>query len=40
MESPSSSTEELDYKPLSYDLKPNYVLQMRDRDILIEQSPY
>ena len=35
----SSSTEESDYKSLSYDLKGNYVQQMRDRDTLIEQSP-
>ena len=34
-----SSTEESDYKLLSYDSKGNYVQQMRDRDTLIEQSP-
>ena len=39
IESPCSSTEESDYKPLSYDSKGSYVLQMRDRDTLIEQSP-
>ena len=39
IESPCSSTEESDYKPLSHDSKTNYVLQMRDRDTLIEQSP-
>ena len=39
IESPCSSTEESDYKPLSYDSKGNYVQQMRDRDTLIEQSP-
>ena len=39
MESSCSSTEESDYKPLSYDSKGNYVQQMRDRDTLIEQSP-
>ena len=39
IESPCSSTEESDYKPLSYDSKDNYVLQMRDQDTLIEQSP-
>ena len=39
IESPCSSTEESDYKSLSYNLKGNYVQQMRDRDTLIEQSP-
>ena len=39
IESPCSSTEESDYKPLSYDSKANYMYQMRDRDTLIEQSP-
>ena len=42
MESSCSSTEESDYKSLSYDSKGNYkcnVQQMRDRDTLIEQSP-
>ena len=39
IESPCSSTEESDYKSLSYDSKGNYVQQMRDRDTLIEQSP-
>ena len=39
IESPCSSTEESDYKSLIYDLKGNYVQQMRDRDTLIEQSP-
>ena len=39
IESPCSSSEESDYKPLSYDSKGNYVRQMRDRDTLIEQSP-
>ena len=39
IESPCSRTEESDYKSLSYDSKGNYVLQMRDRDTLIEQSP-
>ena len=34
-----SSTEESDYKSLSYDSKGNYMQQMRDRDTLIEQSP-
>ena len=39
IESPYSSTEESDYKSLSYNSKSNYVQQMRDRDTLIEQSP-
>ena len=39
IESPCCSTEESDYKSLSYDSKGNYVQQMRDRDTLIEQSP-
>ena len=39
IESSCSSTEESDYKSLSYDSKGNYVQQMRDRDTLIEQSP-
>ena len=39
IENSCSSTEESDYKPLSYDSKGNYVQQMRDRDTLIEQSP-
>ena len=39
MKSSCSSTEESDYKSLSYDSKGNYVQQMRDRDTLIEQSP-
>ena len=39
MESSCSSTEESDYKSLSYDSKGTYVQQMRDRDTLIEQSP-
>ena len=39
IESPCSSTEEWDYKSLSYDSKGNYVQQMRDRDTLIEKSP-
>ena len=39
IESPCNSTEELDYKSLSYDSKGNYVQQIRDRDTLIEQSP-
>ena len=38
MESSCSSTEESDYKSLSYDSKGNYVQQMRDRYTLIEQS--
>ena len=36
IESSFSSTEESDYKSLSYDSKGNYVQQMRDRDTLIE----
>ena len=36
IESSCSSTEESDYKSLSYDSKGNYVQQMRDRDTLIE----
>ena len=40
MESSCSSTEESDYKSLSYDSKGNYVQQMRDRDTLIEQLFY
>ena len=39
IESPYSSTDESDYKPLSYDSKGNYKQQMRDRDSLIERSP-
>ena len=39
IESSCSSTEESDYKSLSYDSKGNYMQQMRDRDTLIEQSP-
>ena len=39
IESPCSSTDESDYKPLSHASKSNYVLQMRDRNTLIEQSP-
>ena len=38
IEKPCCSTEQLDYKLLSYDSKGNYVQQMRDRDTLIEQS--
>ena len=36
IESPCSSTEESDYKSLTYDSKGNYVQQIRDRDTLIE----
>ena len=39
IESPCNSTEESEYKSLSYDSKGNYVQQMRDRNTLIEQSP-
>ena len=39
IESSCSSTEESDYKSLSYDSKGNYVQQKRDRDTVIEQSP-
>ena len=39
IEIPCSSTEESDFKSLSYDSKGNYVQQMWDRDTLIEQSP-
>ena len=35
IESPCSSTEESDYKSLSYDSKGNYVQQMRDRDVML-----
>ena len=40
IESPCCSTEESEYNSLSYDSKGNYVQQMRDRDTLIEQSPF
>ena len=39
IESLCSSREESEQMPVSYEVKPNYVHQMRDRDTLIEQSP-